>query len=65
MLFAMKIIKKASEEENNYIRNEANLHRGLNHEFIIKFIEFFETETHFYIILEYAQKGDLFELIYQ
>lgn len=30
-LFAMKIIKKASEEENNYIRNEAEIHRVLHH----------------------------------
>lgn len=58
------MIRKGSPEENKYIINEVMLHQRISHENIISFVQFFETDLHFYIILEYAANGDLFEFLY-
>ena len=44
-----------------YIQREIDLHKDLNHPNIIKFIDYFHENEYVYIILEYAQNGDLFE----
>ena len=53
-LFALKIIKKGNEEENKYMKQEAKLHATLSHPNIIEFYQFFETETNYYMVIEYA-----------
>lgn len=62
-LFAMKKLHKKNEVENFYIQKELNLHRKLNHSNIIKFYDFFETHFHYYLFMEYAPHGDLFDYI--
>ncbi len=52
--FAMKALHKKNETEVLYIKKELELHKDLNHPNIVRFIDFFETPTHFYFFLEYA-----------
>ena len=45
------------------LKNEiANL-RGMDHPNILKMYEFFETETHVYVVTELATGGELFDEI--
>ena len=44
-----------------YIKREIDLHCKLDHPNIVKCEDWFEDSTHVYLILEYAEKGDLFE----
>lgn len=62
--YALKIVRKGSEDENKYTRREAELHSSLNHPNIIKFHRSFESDSHFYFLLEYAPNGDLFDFMY-
>lgn len=52
---------KKDEIEEKYIRMEIDLHKSLNHPNIIKCVDSFEEGDYFYMILEYACNGDLFE----
>jgi len=38
--------------------------KKLNHPYVIKLYEVIENEDFYFIVLEYASEGDLFELIY-
>lgn len=68
-LFALKLIDKKSLEEekipHDLILREISVHKTLSHPNIIKLIESFEDPHKLYIILEYAEGGNLFELIKQ
>ena len=68
-LFALKLIDKKSLEEektpHELILREISVHKTLSHPNIIKLIESFEDTQKLYIILEYAEGGNLFELIKQ
>ena len=59
----MKKLHKKDKTEEYYIRKEIDLHKSLNHENIIRLYDNFEDETHSFLILEYAEKGDLFEFL--
>ena len=61
--FAMKTLFKKNKTEIFYIKKELELHKNLNHANIVRFHDYFETETHFYFILEYARYGDLFDYV--
>lgn len=64
---AMKVMKKVkknfNEEEENKMKNEINILKGLDHPNIIKVFEFYSTETNFYIISELCLGGELFDKI--
>ena len=61
--YAVKIIYKKNESFDLIAKNEVNLHRKIDHPNIIKFIEFHESIKKYYIVLEYAEKGDLFRFL--
>jgi serine/threonine protein kinase len=75
---ALKIMKR-HEDMNpallELVSNEVDILRDLDHKHIIKFIDFLETDTEskadgtekdvFAIVLEFAQNGELFNLIAQ
>ena len=62
-LYAMKSLLKKDPVETLYIKKEQNLHKSLDHPYIIKFEDYLETETHIHFFLEYASNGDLFEYL--
>ena len=66
-LFALKEIDKrklmVSYGKCDIIYNEINIHSKLDHENIIKLYNVHENNETIYIIMEYAENGNLFELI--
>lgn len=63
---AMKIIKKdliEVQEDEELILKEVALLRSFDHPSIIKLYEFYQDEKCFYLISEYCENGDLFNLI--
>jgi len=54
---------KKDKTEIEYINREIDLHASLKHPNIIQLQHIFETDTHTYLFLEYAENGDLFEYI--
>lgn len=64
-LFALKKLFKKDAQEVRYIKQEISIHQNLTHPNIIQLIDCLETEKYFYLILEYASQGDLFDLIHR
>ena len=66
-LFALKVIDKrklmVSYGKLDIIYNEINIHSKLDHENIIKLYNVHEDTDNINIIMEYAENGNLFELI--
>lgn len=60
---AVKIVtrRKLSKEDELSIKVEADLLLLLDHPNIVKAIDFFEENDHFYVVLEYLEGGELFE----
>ena len=65
--YAIKIIKKsmfdAKPQLQTKIRREVALMRLLSHPHLLKLEEFAESPRHLYIVLEYAQNGELFDFL--
>ena len=62
---AVKVINyvQMKEEDRELLRNElANL-RGMDHPNILKMYEWFETDSHVYMVTELATGGELFDEI--
>lgn len=60
---AVKIISLNLINDKNSIQKEVLIHKSLNNENIIKFYSSFQHLDKFYIILEYASGGELFDRI--
>ena len=64
----MKTEKEKEEKEDNEILlsqiTEVNILEKLNHNQVIKYYESFIEENYFYIVMEFAVKGDLSKLIF-
>lgn len=57
--FAMKVIEKGQQLDDNHIWTEISIHSKLSHSNIVKYFTFFEDEKNFFIILECLENGDL------
>lgn len=62
-LYAMKTIEKRKVQSLNIIRDEISIHFNLEHENIIKLLSYTETTEFYYLIMEYAQRGSLYNEI--
>ncbi len=63
-VYAIKVINKQKIIESNLcdqMRLEVRIMYSLNHEHIIKLYNHFEDDEHFYLVLEFAPKGHLYE----
>ena len=65
---AMKAIKKGTnfidhEDNEEDIINEINILMKMDHPNIVKIFEFYNSDTHYYLITEYCEGGCLFDLI--
>ena len=66
MLVALKAIKKSYINENkmkNQIKNEIKIQSFLNHPNILKLYGFFESNDKIYLILEFANEGELYRVL--
>ena len=64
--YAVKIVSKMqiiSENKVQYVMNEKNILKSLNHPNIIKLISTFQTPDELHYVLEYAEGGELLEYI--
>ncbi|CAG8573424.1 1104_t:CDS:2, partial [Funneliformis mosseae] len=59
--FVLKEIPLEIYENHDILKNEHLIHSSLNNKFIVKYYGFMVTEDFVYIILEYAQRGDLLD----
>lgn len=64
-LVAIKIIKKhqLDKHQRQSVLKEATLMRQMNHDNIVKFVEFKEVDQYYYIIQELVQGGEIFNEI--
>lgn len=64
-LVAIKIIKKFQMDSNqkNAVLKEAAIMRQLNHENVVRFVEFKEVEEFYYIVQELVEGGEIFNEI--
>jgi len=65
-LVAMKIIQKGAVDNPKalqYLVNEIEIQKRIVHENIIRLYNYFEDSKNLYIIMEYAKKGSLFQLV--
>lgn len=60
-LFALKIIPR--EISNALIKREILIHRHMTHPNIVKLLEYFNDSQYYYLILELAEIGELFDSI--
>lgn len=63
---AIKVLDKKKidrKKDQERIVSEINILQRVNHKNIIKIYEIIETKEKFYIVMEQAEKGDLFEYI--
>ena len=67
--YAIKYISKKKMKEVgvdiSVIKREIDIHIRINHPHIIKLVSYFEDRNNFYLVMEYAQKGNLYQLIRQ
>lgn len=61
--FAMKVIEKKKVDNISIIREEIKIHLMLDNKNIIKLYSYSETNDFFYLIMEYASKGNIFNEI--
>ena len=65
--YAIKVfeIPKLSPGDNNSIIREITIQKKLDEKNLIKFYDFFKSQNKLYLILEYLNGGNLFELIHK
>ena len=63
--FALKTMALPDKNELKYIQKEIDLHRGLDHPFIIKLEDFFIEDNKAYVLIEYANNGDLHKYLHK
>ena len=51
------------DEDENSLRQEVAIMKSLKHTNIVEFIDFFEEEKFFYVVLEFLEGGELFDRI--
>jgi calcium-dependent protein kinase len=68
MIRAMKIIQKknnSSGESDLDILNEINILKQIDHPNVVKIFEFYNSKDAYYLITEYCEGGELFNIISQ
>lgn len=63
--FALKKMPTIDSRELEYIKREIELHEKLKHPFVIEMIDHFYENDNAYIILEYANHGNLYHYLYK
>lgn len=56
-----RVIQNGASRE--MVMREINIHRRLVHENIVRLYSYYEDDTHFYLIMDYVNKGTLYQMI--
>ena len=65
-LYAIKVIQKnslANQRLKENLYREVDIHKQIKHENIIRLYDSFEDDQNIYLVLDYAERGNLFYLI--
>ncbi len=65
-IFAIKVISKAKIVEHDLVEQiklEVQIMYKLNHPYVVKLYNHYEDDDSFYLILEYAPKGQIYTLL--
>ena len=62
-VFAMKVVKPADSEETHYILSEIAMMQIMQHPNIVPLIDAYYFKSHYFMILEFMDFGDLTKLI--
>ena len=65
---AMKVVKKDSinfQDDNQQFLKEIEMLMNLDHPNIIKIYEYYVDDLNYYVIMEFAEGGELYDQIYQ
>lgn len=62
-IYAMKVIKRRSQDDERMIIQEINSLKKLDHPNIMKVYEFYSDSDNYYLILEYCQGQELFDYL--
>lgn len=57
---ALKVIDITTEERKEKAKKEVIIHKSLNHEGIVAYIDDFKDDSYWYLVLEYCDKGELY-----
>ncbi|KAI1893184.1 hypothetical protein AGOR_G00141290 [Albula goreensis] len=60
--FAMKCVKK-KQKRDNILENEIAVLRRIKHENVVGLEDFYESRTHYYLVMELVSGGELFDRI--
>ncbi|XP_029291104.1 calcium/calmodulin-dependent protein kinase IGb isoform X2 [Cottoperca gobio] len=61
-MFAMKCVKKKQKRDLN-LENEIAVLRRIKHDNVVGMEDFYESQTHFYLVMELVSGGELFDRI--
>ncbi|KAM6979741.1 calcium/calmodulin-dependent protein kinase IGa, partial [Aplochiton taeniatus] len=61
-LFALKCLKKKHLAHSN-LENEISVLRRIKHENVVGLVDFYESRTHYYLVMELVSGGELFDRI--
>eukprot|EP01117_Protostelium_nocturnum_P004644 TRINITY_DN1683_c1_g1_i5.p1 TRINITY_DN1683_c1_g1~~TRINITY_DN1683_c1_g1_i5.p1 ORF type:complete len:848 (+),score=314.15 TRINITY_DN1683_c1_g1_i5:765-3308(+) len=67
-LYAIKAIKKSDTIQKNHVRHvaaERNILAQTQHDFVVKMYYSFQSVDYLFLVMEYANGGDLFSLLYE
>ncbi|MBN3324455.1 KCC1G kinase, partial [Atractosteus spatula] len=62
-LFALKCVKKMPDHRDNNLENEISVLRRIKHENIVALEDFYESRTHYYLVMQLVSGGELFDRI--
>lgn len=60
--YALKCVKKKQLDHSN-LENEINVLRSIKHKNVVSLEDFYETRTHYYLVMELVSGGELFDRI--
>lgn len=62
---AVKVVERTASTDEMALRKETCIHRAMAHPGIIRFFDIFADTKAYYLVLEYASGGELFDRIGQ
>lgn len=62
-IVALKVIDISTAERLSRAKREVRIHKSVNHEGIVSYIDDFKDDSYWYLVLEYCEKGELYSCL--